>query len=115
MTRLSKQTFTEPSTVGPTPADTPLPGSPGDLSLDPTATLAGNNQYTPATLPKLGVIFLGRRRPGFDMDWGKAMEGRVRGWLGQQEQFTYFEPAEKAIDDASIRRVFSECTAQGVD
>ena len=31
-----------------------------------------------AKLPKLGVIFIGRRRPGFDMDWGRAMEERVR-------------------------------------
>src|SRR5512137_594809 len=63
---------------------------------------------------KLGVIFLGRRRPGFDMDWGKQMEGRVRAWLGQTG-FTVVEPAEKAVDDASMRRALAECEAKDAD
>src|ERR1017187_1985072 len=64
--------------------------------------------------PKVGVIFLGRRRPGFDMDWGKQMEARVRGWL-PKTGFDIFEPSEKAIDDASLRRVMAACEAQKVD
>lgn len=63
---------------------------------------------------KVGVIFLGRRRPGFDMEWGKQMEARVRGWL-PQTGFEIFEPAEKAIDDPSLRRVMAACEAQKVD
>src|SRR5512137_1130581 len=63
---------------------------------------------------KLGVIFLGRRRPGFDMDWGKQMEERVRAWLGQTE-FAVVEPAEKAVDDASMRRALASCEAQNAD
>lgn len=27
---------------------------------------------------KLGLLFLGRKRPGFDMDWGADMEVKVR-------------------------------------
>src|SRR5580658_9258852 len=64
--------------------------------------------------PKLGVIFLGRRRPGFDMEWGRRMEERVRGWL-QKAQFPFFEPPEKAVDDASMRRAMSACQAQSVE
>ena len=64
--------------------------------------------------PKVGVIFLGRRRPGFDMDWGKLMEERVRDWL-QKPGFSIFEPSEKAIDDASLRRVMAACEGQRVD
>ncbi len=64
--------------------------------------------------PKVGVIFLGRRRPGFDMDWGKQMEGRTRGWL-QQTEFGVIEPPEKAVDDASLRRVVAACEAQQAD
>src|SRR5262245_14890994 len=64
--------------------------------------------------PKVGVIFLGRRRPGFDMEWGKQMEARVRGWLSQTN-FTVFEPSEKAVDDASLRRVMAACDEQKVD
>lgn len=63
---------------------------------------------------KVGVIFLGRRRPGFDMEWGKVMEQSVRGWL-QKVEFDIFEPTEKAVDDASLRRVMAACEAQHVD
>src|SRR5436309_14013471 len=62
-------------------------------------------------MSKVGVIFIGRRRPGFDMEWGKAMEERVRGLL-KKTSFTIFEPGEKAVDDASLRRVMAECEAQ---
>ena len=64
--------------------------------------------------PKVGVIFLGRRRPGFDMEWGKVMEQSVRGWV-QQAGFDIFEPSEKVIDDASLRRVMAACEGQKVD
>jgi L-fucose isomerase-like protein len=62
---------------------------------------------------KVGVLFLGRRRPGFDMDWGKQMEERVRKQL-KQTNFSIFEP-EKAIDDASMRRALAACDEQKVD
>jgi L-fucose isomerase-like protein len=64
--------------------------------------------------PKVGVIFLGRRRPGFDMEWGKRMEERVRAAM-PKTRFTIFEPSEKAIDDASLRRVLAECSVQKAD
>jgi L-fucose isomerase-like protein len=63
---------------------------------------------------KVGVVFLGRRRPGFDMEWGKVMEQSVRGWL-QKTEFDLFEPGEKAVDDPSLRRVMAACEAQRVD
>ena len=69
---------------------------------------ANNNQL------KVGVVFLGRRRPGFDMEWGKVMEQSVRGWL-QKTEFDLFEAAEKAVDDASLRRVMAACQEQRVD
>jgi L-fucose isomerase-like protein len=83
----------------------------GRATLDPVAVM----NPTPATRRKLGIIFIGRRRAGFDMDWGRAMEERVRGWLRLQTQFACFEPTEKAIDDTSIRRAMSECITQDVD
>lgn len=63
---------------------------------------------------KVGVLFLGRRRPGFDMDWGKQMEERVRQQL-KQTKLSIFEPSEKAVDDASLRRAMAACEAQKVD
>ncbi len=64
--------------------------------------------------PTLGVVFLGRKRPGFDMEWGRQMEERVRRAF-QQTEFTIFEPREKAVDDASLRRVMAACEEKGVD
>jgi L-fucose isomerase-like protein len=61
---------------------------------------------------KLGVIFLGRRRPGFDMEWGRQQEGKTRAWLRQGE-FAVIEPPEKAVDDASMRRAVAACAEQG--
>ena len=63
---------------------------------------------------KVGVLFLGRRRPGFDMDWGKQMEERVRQTL-KRSTFSIFEPSEKAVDDASLRRCMAACEEQKVD
>jgi L-fucose isomerase-like protein len=63
---------------------------------------------------KVGVIFLGRKRPGFDMQWGRTMDERVRRQLGQTG-FSLFEPPEKAVDDASLRQALAACQAQRVD
>lgn len=62
----------------------------------------------------VGVIFLGRRRPGFDMEWGGRMEDRARKAL-HQTGFILFEPPEKAIDDASLRRAMAGCEEKGAD
>jgi L-fucose isomerase-like protein len=48
------------------------------------------------------------------MDWGKRMEERVRAAL-PKNRYSIFEPSEKAVDDASMRRVLAECTAQKAD
>ena len=62
---------------------------------------------------KVGVVFLGRKRPGFDMEWGLSMEGRVRQALGRQG-WEIFEPAEKAIDDGTLRQAVAACREQNV-
>jgi L-fucose isomerase-like protein len=63
---------------------------------------------------KVGIICIGRRRPGFDMEWGKGMEQRAREWFGKSG-FAIFEPSEKAVDDASLRRSFAACEAEKID
>jgi L-fucose isomerase-like protein len=64
--------------------------------------------------PKLGVIFLGRRRPGFDMEWGRHMEERVRRCL-QGTGFTAVEPSEKAVDEPSFRQTLAGFEAVRVE
>jgi L-fucose isomerase-like protein len=56
--------------------------------------------------PKVGVIFLGRKRPGFDMDWGRAMEERVRASLPAMAP-GFVEPEEKVVDETTLRRALS--------
>jgi L-fucose isomerase-like protein len=65
-------------------------------------------------LPKLGIIFIGRRRPGFDMDWGKQMEERVRRWISQAG-YEGIEPAEKAVDDTTIRKAMADFEKHDLD
>ncbi len=73
------------------------------------ASGAGNDQSL-----TVGVIFLGRRRPGFDMEWGRQMEDGARRAL-QQTGFALFESPEKAIDDASFRRALAACEQNGAN
>ncbi len=70
-----------------------------------------NRQLPPS---KLGLIFLGRRRPGFDMEWGKTQEAKVRDCVKHLGLQT-FEPPEKAIDEPSLRRAVAACEKEGVE
>jgi L-fucose isomerase-like protein len=63
---------------------------------------------------KIGLVFIGRRRPGFDMDWGRRMEERARATLGRSA-FQVFEPAEKSVDEGSFRGALEACGREGVD
>lgn len=60
---------------------------------------------------KLGVIFIGRRRPGFDMDWGRQMETRVRNWISEAG-YEVTEPSEKPVDDPTLRKAMAELEKQ---
>jgi L-fucose isomerase-like protein len=67
-----------------------------------------------ATGRKIGLVILGRRRPGFDMEWGKLIEAQTREMLGKTA-FSIIDPGENAIDDASLRRVVAACESQKAD
>lgn len=62
--------------------------------------------------PKVGIVFLGRKRAGFDMEWGKTMMERVRSSLGS---FDWMEPSVNVTDDATIIEAVNQCKAQDVD
>jgi L-fucose isomerase-like protein len=82
--------------------------------LEGRSSIDGGNSGAKVKQPTLGVIFLGRKRPGFDMEWGRKMEDWVRGAL-RQSGFDVFEPAEKAVDDASFRRALAACEERHAD
>ena len=63
---------------------------------------------------KIGVIFLGRKRPGFDMEWGRQMEQRVRDLLTRLP-IEVFEPSEKVVDDNTLRCAVELFRKQQVD
>jgi len=63
---------------------------------------------------RVGVLFLRRKRPGFDPDWGKEMEAAARAQLDGME-IDVFIPKERIVDDASVRRAVVECRDAGSD
>ena len=62
----------------------------------------------------IGVIFLGRKRPGFDMEWGFAMEERVRSFF-QKRNITAIEPDEKVVDEQTLRQAMEVFSQRGVN
>lgn len=69
---------------------------------------------TESNWPKVGVILLGRKRPGFDMEWGKRMEERMRTWFSKSGLAVFAVP-EKAVDDPSLRSAVVSCDRERVD
>jgi L-fucose isomerase-like protein len=67
-----------------------------------------------ASLVKLGLLFLGRKRPGFDPAWGARMEQQVRAAVASTV-FEVVEPPEKVVDDPSLRRALDGFRQSGVE
>jgi L-fucose isomerase-like protein len=63
---------------------------------------------------KVGVIFLGRKRPGFDMDWGAVIEEQVCQAV-RRPGWEVFYPSAKVVDDASLRAALAEFHKAGVE
>ncbi len=55
---------------------------------------------------KLGVIFLGRKRPGFDQEWGGKVAEEARRFL--ESSYNAFVP-ETVVDEGSLRRAVLRC------
>lgn len=73
----------------------------------------GNSDTKPCNI-NIGILILGRKRPGFDMEWGAEMESRVRTYL-KQSDYNFFEPEGKITDDRSLRSAVEACKAAGVN
>jgi L-fucose isomerase-like protein len=63
---------------------------------------------------KTAMVFMGRKRPGFDPEWGSKVEAEVREFC-ETSSDAFFFPEEKAVDDASMRRVLAACESAGCD
>ncbi len=62
---------------------------------------------------KLGVLFLGRKRPGFDPEWGRKMMEEVKTFL-KGSAYDAFVP-ETVTDDASLRKAVTGCYGEQCD
>src|SRR5215216_7122616 len=62
---------------------------------------------------KLGVLFLGRKRPGFDPEWGSKVRGDVEDFL-EGSPYEAFIP-DTVVDDASLREAVARCREEGCE
>ena len=74
----------------------------------------GDTKYISSSGISVGVIFLRRKRPGFDPEWGKKVESAAREALARLT-FSVFICEERVVDDASLRRALKECSRAQVE
>lgn len=63
---------------------------------------------------KVGVLFLRRKRAGFDPDWGSEMEAAARAQL-EKSDLRIFVPDACIVDNLSLRQAVAECREADVD
>ncbi len=63
--------------------------------------------------PKLGLLIIGRKRPGFDLDWAKQVEAESLETLNALG-FGAVTKA-RAVDDASLQEALAQLRANGVN
>jgi len=62
---------------------------------------------------KMGLLFLGRKRPGFDPEWGKTVKETIRSFL-IHHHYECLIPSENIADDPALRAAVEECRKAGV-
>ncbi len=72
-----------------------------------------NLHPTPQT-PKLGILFLGRKRAGFDPEWGAEVRKRIRAFV-DEAGIEAVIPYDNIADDPTVRDAVSQCRSAGVD
>ncbi|HUX11576.1 MAG TPA: L-fucose/L-arabinose isomerase family protein [Spirochaetia bacterium] len=70
--------------------------------------------YKMRPLPKIGLLFLGRKRPGFDPEWAAEVRAATRNLFGKAG-FDAVIPTDSAADDAAVRDALSACRAAGAE
>lgn len=64
--------------------------------------------------PRLGILFLGRKRAGFDPAWGAEIRKRIRAFVSEQSLEAVI-PFDNIADDPTLRDGIAQCRAAGVD
>jgi L-fucose isomerase-like protein len=61
---------------------------------------------------RFGVLFLGRKRPGFDPEWGKTVKTAIRAFL-DDHHYDPIIPSDNIADDAGLRAAVESCRQAG--
>jgi len=69
---------------------------------------------TSCDAPRLGILFLSRKRDGFDPEWGAGMVGRVRDSLATCG-LQWHEPTVKIVDEGSLAAAVDDCREAGAN
>lgn len=64
--------------------------------------------------PVVGLLVMGRKRPGFDPAWGAEVRARI-GEAIEELPWHVIVPSENIADDAELSRVIDVCRARSVD
>ncbi len=63
--------------------------------------------------PKLGLLILGRKRPGFDPEWGAEVTRRIHATLDQLPWQVYV-PSNNITDPPGLQRALQSCRTEAV-
>jgi L-fucose isomerase-like protein len=61
---------------------------------------------------KFGVLFLGRKRPGFDPEWGRTVQADIRSFL-KSSGYDCVIPSDNIADDTGLREAVAACRRAG--
>ncbi|MCG8481631.1 MAG: L-fucose/L-arabinose isomerase family protein [Spirochaetales bacterium] len=63
--------------------------------------------------PKIGLLIMGRKRPGFDPEWGAEIKGKIVAALNELP-WEITTPSDNIADEAELRRSVESCRSAGV-
>lgn len=72
-----------------------------------------HHQELSAAPPSIGLLIMGRKRPGFDPEWGAAVTGRIRAFL-EELPWDVHIPSDNIADEAELGRGVDSCRERGV-
>lgn len=80
------------------------------MAIDITPAARESGVVTP---PHVGLLILGRKRPGFDPDWGATTRQAILAAI-RELPYTVEVPSENIADEAALRDAVESCRRAGV-
>jgi L-arabinose isomerase len=76
--------------------------------------ISPNAQQVNGSTPRVGLLVIGRKRPGFDQQWGAQIEKAAWDTVGRMP-LNAFRPQTRVTDDKSLREALNESVRAGCD